>query len=146
MIEQNLNKMIMSAMKSGDKVKAGTYKLIKAKFLEFKTAKNAKPLDEQAEITIIQKMVKEREDDLKLFKQAGRLDSEVAKQTELEIPVLKDLLPQIPSEDDVEKYLTANYPNGINKADMGKVIKEVKANLLGVPGNIVANLVKSKLV
>ncbi len=38
----DINAKIMGSMKAHDKVASETYKLIKAKILEFKTAKNAK--------------------------------------------------------------------------------------------------------
>ena len=60
MYNSEINKMIMTSMKSGDKEKSAVYRLLKSEFLKFTTAKNAKPLDDAAEIQIIRKMVKER--------------------------------------------------------------------------------------
>jgi uncharacterized protein YqeY len=63
-----------------------------------------------------------------------------------EAAVIDALLPKTPTEDDVVKYIQDHYANGIDKKQMGMVIKEVKSSLLGVDGAIVANIVKTKLV
>ena len=61
MINEQLNKLIMTAMKGGEKARAEVFRAIKSEFLKFQTAKNAKPLDDAAEIGILRKMLKERE-------------------------------------------------------------------------------------
>ena len=59
--------------------------------------------------------------------------------------VIEGLLPAIPSEADVVKYLNDHYPSGIEKSQMGLVIKEVKSCLVGVDGSVVASVVKGLL-
>ena len=54
----DITKKIMDAMKSHDKVASETYKLIKAKIMEFKTQKNAPEYNDEAEIKLLQKMRK----------------------------------------------------------------------------------------
>ncbi len=49
MISENIDKMIMSSVKDGDKAKAGVYRLLKNEFLKHNTSKGAKPLDDAAE-------------------------------------------------------------------------------------------------
>lgn len=143
MIRENIDKMIMEAMKAKETVKASVYRLIKNEFLKFSTAKNAKPLDEAAEISILQKMVKQREESIEAYKKNNRFDlieTEVA-----EMDVLMNLLPNVASKEEVEDYVTYWYPDGIEKKDMGKVIKEIKEKFAGVDGKMVADIVKSKL-
>ena len=53
MYNEEINKMIMTSMKSGEKEKAAVYRLLKSEFLKFSTAKDAKTLDDSAEIQII---------------------------------------------------------------------------------------------
>ena len=54
----DVNNLIMGAMKAHDKVASETYKLLKAKILEFKTAKNAREYNDSEEITLINKDIK----------------------------------------------------------------------------------------
>lgn len=140
----NINAKIMEAMKSKNKIASETFKLIKAKILEFKTQKNAPEYTEEAEIKLLQKMVKEREESAKIYKDAGR--NELADAELAQVAIINELLPKIASQEDVENYLNEKYPNGIEKKSMGVVIKEVKSEFVGVDGAMVANIVKSKLV
>ena len=140
----DINAKIMEAMKSKNYVDSETFKLIKAKIIEFKTQKNAPEYNEEAEIKLLQKMVKEREESAKIYKNAGR--AELADAELAQVAVINELLPKVASQEDVENYLNKKYPNGIEKKSMGIVIKEVKTEFVGVDGGMVANLVKTKLV
>ena len=140
----DINAKIMEAMKSRNNVASETFKLIKAKIIEFKTQKNAPEYNEEAEIKLLQKMVKEREESAKIYKNAGR--AELADAELAQVAVINELLPKVASQEDVENFLNKKYPNGIEKKSMGIVIKEVKTEFIGVDGGMVANLVKTKLV
>ena len=140
----DINAKIMEAMKSKNNVASETFKLIKAKIIEFKTQKNAPEYNDEAEIKLLQKMVKEREESAKIYKNAGR--AELADAELAQVAVINELLPKVASQEDVENYLNKKYPNGIEKKSMGIVIKEVKTEFIGVDGGMVANLVKTKLV
>lgn len=113
----DVNKLIMSAMKAHDKVAAETYKLLKAKILEFKTAKNARPYDDVEEIKLIKKMIQERTDSACIYLENNRGD--LADDEYAQIKVLDALLPQLPTKEDIEKYINEHYPNGIEKKSMG---------------------------
>ena len=130
----------MSAMKDKENDKAAVYRLIKNEFLKFSTAKNAKPLDDAAEITILQKMVKQREESIADYTRANRMDLVESEQKEVDI--LKELLPETPTKADVMVYLGSWYADGIEQKEMGKVIKEVKEKFIGVDGKMVAESVK----
>lgn len=139
----NINDLIMTAMKSHDKVATETYKMVKAKILEFKTQPKAPEYNDEAEIKLLQKMVKERKDTAQIYKHNGRddlADSELDQAT-----IIEKLLPAEPTEDDVIDYVEKHYPDGIDKKSMGIVIKEIKSALIGVDGSIAAKVVKSKL-
>jgi uncharacterized protein YqeY len=140
----DINAKIMEAMKSKNKIASETFKLIKAKILEFKTQKNAPEYTEEAEIKLLQKMVKEREESAKIYNEAGR--TELADAELAQAAVINDLLPKLASKEDVELYLNEYYPNGIEKKSMGVVIKEVKSAFVGVDGSMVAQCVKTKIV
>lgn len=144
MLNENINSMIMSTMKAGERDKANVYRLIKNEFLKFSTSKNAGVLNESTEITILQKMVKQREESIANYKVANRMD--LVENEQNEIDIIKELLPAIPTQEDIENFLNEKYPNGVEKKSMGMVIKDVKENLVGVDGKMVADIVKSKLV
>ena len=126
----DINKLIMKAMKSRDKVASETYKMLKAKILEFKTSKEQKEYTETEEINITKKMIDDRNNSAEIYRNNNR--PELAEEELNQIEVLKQLLPKEVTKEDVERYLKSNYPNGIEKKDMGNVIKEIKNKLLGV--------------
>ena len=139
----DIDKKIMEAMKARDKVTSETYKLLKAKILEFKTAKNAKEYDDDAEVTLIKKMIDDMRKSASKYSEHNRQD--LADHELAQVDVLLNLLPPIPTKEDVEKYIKERYPYGVEKKDMGRVIKEVKATLIGVDGSVVAGCVKNIL-
>lgn len=136
----DINAKIMEAMKAHDKVASETYKLLKAKIIEFKTAKNAKEYTDAEEIKLIQKMIQERQDSICIYLEANR--GELADAELAQVHVLEELLPILPTEDDIREYLNEYYPNGVEKKSMGIVIKEIKEALIGVDGKLVADCVK----
>lgn len=143
-LRNKIDSMIMESTKAREKEKTEVFKAIKNEFLVFKTAKNAKPLDDAAEISILQKMVKQREDSATQFEAGGR--SDLAENERYEISVLKELLPKMPTKADIEEYIHDYYMDGIPKAQMGMVIKNVKVALPGADGKMVADVVKANLI
>lgn len=143
MINEQLNKLIMTAMKGGEKARAEVFRAIKSEFLKFQTAKNAKPLDDAAEIGILRKMLKEREEDAKLYAEKGRAD--LAEANEYEGSVLADLLPKAASEEDImaqiEAFIASTGEPTLEKKNMGACVKFVKAALPTADGKTVSTLV-----
>lgn len=143
MIRDKIVEMIMSARKDGDILRSETYKLIKAEFVNYTTAENAKPLDEKTEISILKKMVKERQTSALLYQENNRYD--LAEKEKKEADIIKELLPEEVSPETILEYLTKTYTSGIQKNQLGLAIKEVKNKFPGADGKTVAELVKSLL-
>lgn len=143
-----VDKLIASALKERNEVKIAAYRAIKTAEMNYKTAKNAKPLDEAAEIQIIKKLVTQREESANIYKENNRM--ELAEREEEEIKYLKELLPPEVSQDDIIAAVLAwiaTESNGetIPKARMGEAIKAVKAKFPTADGKLVADCVKEKL-
>ena len=140
----DVNKKIMESMKAHDKVASETFKLLKAKILEFKTAKNAREYNDAEEIKLIRKMIDDRFNSAEIYKNNNRQDLANAELAQADI--LQTLLPALPTEDDIREYLNEHYPNGVEKKSMGIVIKEIKEALLGADGKLVSECVKKILI
>lgn len=147
---RNINSMIMSAMKAGEKVKAETYKAFKAKMLVEVTAKGAKVTDinelpDATEINIINKMIKERQESANLYEQNGRKD--LAESELVEVGYLQELVPKAASTSDINnaimKYVEVN--GDFTQKQMGLVVKFVKEQFENVDGGLVANQIKAYL-
>lgn len=140
----DINNLIMGAMKARDKVASETYKMLKAEILKFKTEKNAREYNDSEEINLINKMIADRNNSADIYNQNGRKD--LADMEYAQAKVLQELLPVLPTKEDIDMYLNEYYPSGIEKKSMGLVIKEVKNALLGADGKLVSECVKSRLV
>ena len=143
-IIQKFTALIMETRKAGDKAKVEVLQSIKAKLTEFVTQKNASTLDENAVITLIQKMKKERQQDIEMFKKGNRAD--LIDKTLFEISVLDEFIPTEATEEDVKKYLDqlATKMEFIQK-NMRFIIKDVKCTFKAVDGAMVAKLVKERI-
>ena len=144
MYSEKIEKMIMEALKAGDKTKAGAFRMLKSEFIVFKTAKNAKPLDEAAEITIIKKMIKQRQDAAKEYLAAGRL--ELADNELEEVDVLKPLLPAEITEEEIKEAVkeVSNTTEPVKK-NMGVFMKAVKSKYPTADGKTVSQIVSTFL-
>lgn len=154
----DINELIKSSMKSGDKVALRAYKNLKAEIQKVKTAKNAKPYTDAAEIQLISKMCKNLEDAILDFSKAHREDLVSDYTSELE--VLKKLLPEPVNESQicsfVEGYCLNNNFVGnteaqeniiqIPKKEMGKVIKVVKETYPQADGKLISSIVKKYVI
>ena len=142
MIQNQIDGLIKSAMLNKQASALRAYRAIKTAFMEYKTAKNAKPLDEVAEINIIRKMISAREDAIQQFEAAGRL--ELAKAEAEEIVYLKPMLPPEVSEEDIRIYAESIITEK-GMQNMGKYIKIIKEKFPTTDGKLISTIVKSLL-
>ena len=142
MIQNQIDELIKSAMLNKQSSALRVYRAVKTAFMEYRTAKNAKPLDEAAEINIIRKMISAREDAIQQFKDAGR--TELAEAEVEEITYLKPMLPPEVSEEDIRAYAESIITEkGIQ--NMGRYVKALKEKFPAVDGKMIATIVKSLL-
>ena len=142
MIQDQIDELIKSAMKNSQSDALRVYRAVKTAFMEYRTAKNAKPLDEAAEINIIRKMISAREDAIQQFKDAGR--TELAESEAEEITYLKPMLPPEVSEDDIRSYAESIITEK-GMQNMGRYIKALKEKFPTADGKLIATIVKSLL-
>ena len=142
-IFSSLSSLIMKAMKEKNTIKANALKNLKAKMLEFKTAKNAKPLDDTAEIGIIKKMVTELHNDADLFNRNNRND--LAESAMKESEYLEEFLPKEATLEEIKAAVEQNIEPRMTMKDMGRLIKLVKSMFDNVDGKLVADTVKEYL-
>ena len=142
-IFSSLSSLIMKAMKEKNTAKTNALKNLKAKMLEFKTAKNAKPLDDTAEIGIIKKMVTELHNDADLFNKNSRND--LAESAMKESEYLEEFLPKEATIEEIKAAVEQNIEPGMTMKDMGRLIKLVKSMFDNVDGKLVADTVKEYL-
>ena len=141
MLKEKLNDLIKAAMLEKNQTKLETLRSIKTAFMNYETAKNAKPLDEAAEIQILRKMVAQREESIEQYKLAGRIES--AEQEMKEVEILNSFLPAPVSKEDIEEFTKTLITSETTKKDMGNIVKTVKTKFPTAEGKLVADIVKS---
>jgi len=141
-MKEKINELIKQAMLSHNSVELRTFRLIKTEFGEFQNAKNAKVLNEVAEINILNKMIKERKDSIEKYTEANRLD--LVKQEQEEIEVIKRFLPEDVSEEDLRNYvLHLVVVKGLYK--MGDIIQQTKSKYPTADGKLLSDIIKIEL-
>lgn len=157
----NIDELIKISMKSGNKVALRAYKNLKAEIQKVKTAKNAKPYTDAAEIQLISKMCKNLEDAILDFSKAHREDLVSDYTSELE--VLKKLLPEPVNESQIcselsewcrENHFTQRFQTAIGyeeylvipKKEMGNAIKHLKSKFPQADGKLISSIVKKYVV
>lgn len=139
MIRENLNSLIKDAMLAHDSDRLGCLRMIKAAYMEYLTAKNAKPLDDAAEVGILKKMVSQREGAILEYLQAGRED--LVQKEKYEISVIKEFLPAEVSKDEVKSKALEIVKEKEMKL-MGGYIRELKTIFPGADGKLISDIVK----
>src|SRR5574344_782828 len=99
----NVDDLIKWSMKSRNQTELRAYKNLKAEIQAFKTAKNAKPYDEVAEISIIKKSCEKLEKSILSFSEAHG-EVLVAEYSD-ELVVLRKLLPEPVNESDICSFI-----------------------------------------
>lgn len=157
----NVDDLIKESMKSRNQTELRAYKNLKAEIQAFKTAKNAKPYDEVAEISIIKKYCEKLEKSVLSFSKAGRED--LVSEYRDELTVLKKLLPEPVNESQVcsklsewcrENHFTQRFQTAIGyeehlvipKKEMGNAIKYLKSKFPQADGKLISIIVKEYVV
>lgn len=137
---------LKNAMKAKDQVAMRTLRAIKSAILLFKTSGNGDVLNEDAEIKLIQKMIKQRKESATIFHQQNRADLAVIE--EEEIAVLNQFLPEQLDEAALESAIqTIIRDTGASSIkDMGRVVGQAQQKLAGqADGKAIAEMVKKLL-
>jgi uncharacterized protein YqeY len=134
MIRDDIKAALVTSMKSGDKARTGTLRLvqsaIKNRDIELRTG--TAPADDDVMVTeVLQKMVKQRRESIQLYEQGGR--QELADQEQAEVAVIESFLPAQMSEGEAKAAIDAIVAEtgAASVKDMGRVMAAVKERLAG---------------
>ena len=147
-MKNELNSLIMQAMKEHNTSRTETLRAIKTAFMNWQTSKEhaGQELTEADEIQIIKKLVKQREESVEQFISSRR--GELVNEEQKQIMVLKEFLPAEATEEDIVRaFLKVKDANGLEpiKKNMGVFVKEIKKALPTADGKLVAMTVQKHL-
>ena len=146
----DINKYIAEAMKAKDREKLSTLKLIKAELV--KAEKDGITLDDAKEAKILMKMVDQRKESISQYIKGGRNDLAEAEQKEIE--VIKQYIPEQPSDEEIERYtndainayieqIGSTYT--VSMKDMKAILSMVQERYPMANGKIVSNVLKNRI-
>jgi uncharacterized protein YqeY len=142
---ERLNEDMKQAMRNKEKEKLTVIRMIKAS-LQNEAIKLGEELNEEQELTVLSREVKQRKDSLHEFEKAGREDLVEKIRTELQYVEL--YMPKQLSEEEVSKIVaeTVTETGASSKADMGKVMAAIMPKVKGkADGSLVNKLVQQHL-
>jgi uncharacterized protein YqeY len=147
----NLEQQIMAEMKEAMKAKNEAalrgLRAIKAEIIKAKTEPGAGgEISAEKEISLLQKMMKQRKDSLEIYQQQNRAD--LAKKEEEEMSVIERFMPKQMSaaelKAELEQIITETGAS--SPADMGKVMGSATKKLAGrADGKTISAMVKELL-
>ncbi len=142
---KKLQEEMKSAMKSGDKERLATIRMLISEIKKVQIDAQKELSDEEI-IKILQKYAKQRKDSIEQYRKAGRED--LAEKEERELQIVQEFLPQPLPEEEIEKLVeeAIKETGASSMKDMGKVIKLVIEKAQGrAEGSVVSKIVKAKL-
>jgi hypothetical protein len=150
MLREKLTADLKKAMLGRDELGVSTIRLINAaikqKDIDSRTAENRDVISEAQILSLLQSMIKQRQESIKLYEQGKRQD--LADKEAGEIKIIENYLPKQLSEDEMKAAVqrTITAIGATNVKDMGKVMAELKAKYSGqMDFSKVGGLVKEKL-
>ena len=133
-MRERFTQEMKGAMKAGDKRKLSTVRLIQAalkdKDIEARGAGKGQASDEDI-LALLQKMIKQRQESIGIYEQAGR--TELAQQEREEAEIIAAFLPKQMDEAEVRGAIQAAMAEtgAASLKDMGKVISALRGKYAG---------------
>jgi len=144
-LEERLVEEMKQAMKSNEKLRLSTIRMIRTS-VKNKEIEVRKKLEDEEILRVIQGMLRKSEESVEQFRAGGRMDL-VEKETQ-EMEILKSFLPQALSQEEIlkviDEIIQENQASSLK--DLGKVMKSVMSKLAGkADGKLINQLVKERL-
>ena len=144
-LKEKINEDMKSAMRSKDVALLGTIRLILAAIKQ-KEVDERMLVDDSSVISIIEKMLKQRNDSIEAFKKANRTD--LVDKEVFEVSVLKNYMPEQMNAEEVEKIIqeVIKKIGASSMKEMGPVMAQAKEILSGKANMAeVSKIIKAKL-
>lgn len=129
-LKHTLQEAVKSAMRAQDKGRLTTLRLIQAALKQWEVDKRSELTNEQI-LTILDKMISQRRESIKLFEQGGREDLIEKERTEM--GVIQEFLPSPLSREEVEQLAkqAIEQVGAQSVQDMSKVMVLLKPKIQG---------------
>jgi len=137
---------LVAAMKGRDEARLSTLRMMKTALMKHKVD-SMRPLDEAAEMQVLNSLIKQRKEAADLFRKGGR--EEQAQKEEAEERMIESYMPALATDSEMDSAIAAALSEtGVTSAkQMGVVMKAAQAKLAGkrVDGKALSDRVRARL-
>jgi uncharacterized protein YqeY len=141
-----IQKDMVDAMKAKDEARLSAVRMIKAALMKQKVD-SPKPIDEAAEMAILNMLMKQRTESAEMFRKGGRV--EMAEKEEAERVLIESYMPAPATPEEIEEAIAAAMAEtpGASAKQMGVVMKTAQSKLAGkrVDGKALSDKVRARL-
>lgn len=141
-----IQKDMAAAMKAREEGRLGALRMIKTALQKYQID-SMKPLDESAEMQVMNMLLKQRREAADLFRKGNR--EELAVKEDAEARIIETYLPSAPSAAEIQQAVEAAIAEtgATSQKQMGAVMKAAQTKLAGkrVDGKALSEQVKAKL-
>jgi len=145
-LTQRINEDLKTAMKSGNKLRLETLRMLRAQIIEFEKKGLDRPMNEDDEMSILMSASKKRKEAIEIFTKAGRM--ELVEQETKELGIISEYLPKQLSRENAEKIVEnlIQQSGAASMKDLGKVMPIAMKELKGkIDSKVISEIVKQKL-
>ena len=145
-LTQHINEDLKAAMKSGNKLRLETLRMLRAQIIEFEKKGLDRPMNEDDEMSILMSASKKRKEAIEIFTKAGRM--ELVEQETKELGIISEYLPKQLSRENAENIVEnlIQQSGAASMKDLGKVMPIAMKELKGkIDSKVISEIVKQKL-
>lgn len=146
MLEEKMMMDFKESMKAKDQLRTQTISFLRSELKYYAINNKKEKLDDADVISVLKKMVKQRQDSIAQFEKGQRMD--LVEKENKELDILRGYLPEDLAPQELEHAIEEAIVSvgALSVKDMGKVIKEVMTLTKGrADGKMVSELVRKKL-
>ncbi len=141
-----VQKDMVASMKARDEARLSALRMIKTA-LQKHQVDSMKPLDQAAELQVMNSLIKQRREAAEMFRKGSRTD--LAEKEEAEQKIIESYMPSAPSEEEMQAAIDGALAETriTSLKQMGVVMKAAQARLAGkrVDGKALSDKVRARL-
>ncbi len=130
LLKERIKDDMKASMKSGDKTRLGVIRMMMAAIKQIEVDERVELGDDRV-IVVLDKMLKQRRESIRQFRDAGRND--LADIEDAEVLVIQDFLPQALTESEIDEMVRQAIveAGAVSIKDMGSVMALLKPQMQG---------------
>ncbi len=141
-MKSKIQEAVKTAMKSKDKVRLDTLRLVLSAMQYEEMQKKVDELPEQSAVALLQREIGRRKEELEFAEKSGR--AELIEKLHLEVKIIEEFLPKQLSADEIEKIIV-QIKDSDPASNMGIVMKNLKENYAGQYDGATASQIAKKI-